>query len=545
MVRGFQKYKSWNLYVNTEEKPHLSTGDLIGSTVGMWSSIRSTHESLARGDITVTKLCATAFDQIKATKNLNAFITTREDDASREASELDSLLQKDRQSYTRSPLFGIPISIKDNFCTHQLLTTCGSKMLHNFIPPYDATVVSKLKRAGCIITGKTNMDEFAMGSSCTTSYYKSAANYWKSELLAGQAPSECDDPKRWYMAGGSSTGCAISVASGACFASIGTDTGGSTRQPASLSGIVGFKPTYGLISRFGLIPLAHCLDVVSLMARTVDDVSLIFEQVIGLDENDLTSVDHRKKLLGQSCEGLSNRTIRVGIPDEFISRGRLSDDVASHYTRVIKHLSSGAIGGDGVKFEVVSIELPNATLATECYTIISSAEIASNMSCYDGVKYGLSVPQKDFDRDNFFRTNRDNGFGSEVKKRILMGNYFSLGSNRETYLDKAFKVRRLIKNDFSRNFKTDNIDVMLLPSTPSTSISYYEWLTKRDGNELFGEDYYLIPANLANVPSISLPSGLSRASCNLPFGMQLVCDTYNDRTLLMIAKEFIRRIYDV
>uniref|UniRef100_A0A6G1S8Z9 Glutamyl-tRNA(Gln) amidotransferase subunit A, mitochondrial n=1 Tax=Aceria tosichella TaxID=561515 RepID=A0A6G1S8Z9_9ACAR len=508
----------------------------------MFPCIRDAHKSLLKCDISVTKLCNNAFDQIEATKNLNAFITIRREDALKEASKLDTLLKNNDQSKVHSTLFGIPISVKDNFCTNQILTTCGSKMLHNFVPPYDATVVSKLKKANSIIVGKTNMDEFAMGSSCTTSYYNCAANYWKRELLNGLTPSECKDPKRWFMAGGSSTGSAISVASGACFASIGTDTGGSTRQPASLTGCVGFKPTYGLISRFGLIPLAHCLDVVSILARNVDDTSLIFEHVIGQDENDLTSVDHKTvlKIDNWSSNSFNDRKIRIGIPEEFVCKGQLSSDVSSHYNETITRLSS-------LNTELVNIRLPSASLATECYTIISSAEIASNMSCYDGVKYGLSVPfnetgNRSFDRDEFFKCNRDAGFGPEVKKRILLGNYFMLSENREKYLQQAFKVRRLISEDFSRAFRLDKVDVILLPSTPTTSTSYWEWLSKQNDNKLFGEDYYLIPANLANVPSISLPSGLS--SNNLPIGSQLIADRFHDRDLLMISKFFESTVFN-
>jgi aspartyl-tRNA(Asn)/glutamyl-tRNA(Gln) amidotransferase subunit A len=515
----------------------------------MWGSIRDVHRSLSKCETNVTQLCNRAFDQIEATKNLNAFITTRREDAIKEASRLDALLKNGSLTMNSSSLFGIPISVKDNFCTKQVLTTCGSKMLHNFIPPYDATVVTKLKQANCIITGKTNMDEFAMGSSCTTSYYKCAANYWNRELLGELYPSECSDPKRWFMAGGSSTGSAISVASSACFASIGTDTGGSTRQPASLTGIVGFKPTYGLISRFGLIPLAHCLDVVSILARNVDDTALVFEQLVGQDENDLTTVDHTKVLQSkyQSSDNLRDRRIRVGIPEEFVIKGQPSNDVTSHYDQTIRRLSSDSMRENGVEFELVNINLPNAKFATECYTIISSAEIASNMSCYDGVKYGFAVSsdsaeKKSFDRDGFFKANRDAGFGSEVKKRILLGNYFLLSGNREKYLHQAFRVRRLISEDFTGAFKSDNIDVILLPSTPTTSTTYCEWLAKQNDNKLFGEDYFLIPANLANVPSISLPSGLS--TNNLPVGLQLVADRFHDRDLLTISKYFERNVFD-
>lgn len=506
----------------------------------MRAQIKDVHNLLVKREISVTELCNQAFKRIQETSNLNAFITVCKDEASEAAQTLDGKLEAG-EGNGFGPLFGVPISIKDNFCTKQLLTTCGSKMLHNFIPPYDATVVTKLKQAGCLITGKTNMDEFAMGSSCTTSYFNFAANSWMSNSLAGEQPGKCDNPKNWYMAGGSSTGSAISVASGACFASIGTDTGGSTRQPASMTGIVGFKPTYGLISRFGLVPLAHCLDVVSLLARSVDDISLIFDQVIGMDDNDLTSVDHRRKLKRViSSDDLSNLTIRIGIPEEFVMKGEPSGAVADKYNEIIRKLSSGSF--DQTKFELVNIRLPHTYLATECYTIISSAEIASNMSCYDGVKYGFSVSTdgENFARDDFFKANRDAGFGSEVKKRILLGNYFLLSENREKYLVQAQRLRRLIVEDFVKAFNQSKLDLLLMPSTPTTSISYSDWLSKQDENKLFGEDYYLIPANIANVPSITLPCGLSAAG--LPIGLQLLGNKFHDVDLLLIAKFFEKNV---
>lgn len=519
----------------------------------MWTaSIRQVHKSLIKGDTNVTKLCNEAFKIIDETKNLNSFITTCQDEAINQAKQLDHRLAqwlKDGNENMENPLYGIPISIKDNFCTNQILTTCGSRMLHNFIPPYSATVVDKLSKADSVMVGKTNMDEFAMGSSCTTSYYKHSANYWRYDRLAGEKPGESNS-SNWLIAGGSSTGSAVSVASGACFASIGTDTGGSTRQPASLTGVVGFKPTYGLISRYGLIPLAHCLDVVSLLARTVDDISVIFEAVVGEDENDLTTVDHKKELKTtprlQDLDNLSSSPIRirVGIPEEFISNGNLSCDVSEHFSDMLKRISSKRIGN--VEVELVKVDLRHANHATECYTIISTAEIASNMSCYDGVKYGLSLPipeDQHFDRDAFFKANRDAGFGSEVKKRILLGNYFLLSANRETYLTQALKLRRLISEDFLEAFNQNGIDIIITPSTPTTSVTYAEWLQKQDCNKLFLEDYFLIPSNLANLPSISLPSGLSSTG-QLPIGIQLISNRFHDLDLLSVARHLEQHVFE-
>lgn len=500
------------------------------------------HTSLLRRETSVTKVCQDSLRIVDETLNLNSFITVCKDQALQRAQQLDQeLLANNGKSSKNNPLFGVPISIKDNFCTKNVLTTCGSRMLHNFIPPYDATVVSKLNQAGCIMIGKTNMDEFAMGSSCTTSYYGHAANFCKHNLLAGKKASE-SNATDWFMAGGSSTGSAVSVASGACFASIGTDTGGSTRQPASLNGIVGFKPTYGLISRFGLIPLAHCLDVVSILARSVDDTQLVFDAIVGQDENDLTTVDHETELISSFNIGNSldktTTTIRIGIPEEFINKGDISEEVSAQYYDILERISNNNIEGN-LKFEIVKLELPHSSLATECYTIISSAEIASNMSCYDGVKYGFSTnldESQKFDRDQFYKSNRDEGLGAEVKKRILLGNYFLLENNRDRYLVQALKLRRLISEEFNRAFVENRVDVIMTPSTPTTSVSYAEWQQKRDYNKLFHEDYFLIPSNLANLPSISLPCGTSNKG--LPIGLQLVANKFHDLDLLSISKLF-------
>lgn len=504
--------------------------------------IRDIHRSLLKRETTIAKVCQESLRIIEETQNLNSFITICKDDSLRRAKELDEQLLLDDKSLQNNPLYGIPISIKDNFCTKNLLTTCGSRMLHNFVPPYDATVVSKLSKANCINTGKTNMDEFAMGSSCTTSFYGFAANHSRHNLLRGAYPSE-SAPENWFMAGGSSTGSAISVASGACFASIGTDTGGSTRQPASLNGVVGFKPTYGLISRFGLVPLAHCLDVVSILARTVDDTELIFNAIVGQDENDLTTVDHQLELKRKfnlpELNSAKKSTIRIGVPREFISSGDVSRDVSQKYDYILKQLLSDKLASNQIDIKVMELSLANSRFATECYTIISSAEIASNMSCYDGVKYGLATKideGKQFDRDQFYKANRDEGFGAEVKKRILLGNFFLQSENRERYLVQAMKLRRLIHDEFARAFTDDGIDIILTPSTPTTSVSYATWLQRQDDNKLFHEDYFLIPSNLANLPSISLPCGLS--ADGLPIGIQLIANKFHDLDLLNIAKLF-------
>lgn len=509
--------------------------------------IKNVHKLILNRETSISKLCRESLQNIDNSKHLNSFITICHDEVLTRAQQLDERLTLDHNEAANQPLFGCPVSIKDNFCLQNVLTTCGSKMLHNFRPPYTATAVQKLLDAGCVITGKTNMDEFAMGSSSTTSYFGPTASSWMNNMSMGDKPSQ-SNAHHWFMAGGSSTGSAISVASGACFASLSTDTGGSTRQPASLAGIVGFKPTYGLISRFGLIPLAHCLDVVSIMTRNAVDAGIIFDTIVGQDENDLTTVDD-KTMLKSDFGDNKPKIIRVGVPEEFIEKGDLTKSVSDQFDKVLKCISAD---NDDFKLELVKLSLPNSSLATECYTIISSAEIASNMSCYDGVKYGyskdpssamsesLETSTLEFDRDKFFKNNRDESFGSEVKKRILLGNYFLLEENREKYFGQALKLRRLISDEFERAFEDAKIDIMVTPSTPNTSCSYKDWLNKQDNNRLFHEDYFLIPANLANLPSISIPAGLS--DNGLPIGLQVIAKRYYDRDLLKLSQMFEKKI---
>lgn len=510
-------------------------------------TIRDVNKLLINGGTTVKKLHEESSRLINETEKLNPFITVCHEESLRKAHELDKILCQPNhpKGPINNPLFGVPISIKDNFCTDRILTTCASKMLHNFVPNYTATAVTKLLDADCLMMGKTNMDEFAMGSSSLSSFYGPTANTWKSDNLKFKLTSSLSSKTNttrqdWFMAGGSSTGSAISVASGACFVSLGTDTGGSTRQPGSLTGVVGFKPTYGLISRFGLIPLSHCLDVVSILARCIDDVKITFERLVGQDEHDLTTVDHKSEFKTKFKPSLDSNSvkIRVGIPDSFIAKGKITKDTSDGFEEILKRLAHCSdFKGININFEVKKLDLTYSRFATECYTVISSAEIASNMSCYDGVKFGHSVDldrSKDFNRDEFFKANRNEGFGLEVKKRILQGNYFLLSENREQYLVQALKLRRSIDNEFQKSFK--DLDIIMVPSTPSPSVSYQEWSQKQADNELFHEDYFLIPSNLANLPSISIPYGYS--SHGLPMGLQLIANKFHDLDLLFVSEIF-------
>lgn len=505
--------------------------------------IKDVNRLLTNKETTVKKIYEESSHRIRKSEVLNPFITVCDIDSRKKAEHLDDLLCHTPTVAQSNKLFGIPISVKDNFCTDQILTTCASKMLYNFVPNYNATAVAKLLEANCLMMGKTNMDEFAMGSSSVSSYFGPTASVFNSDRLSRKP--KCDELEAaghedWFMAGGSSTGSAVSVASGSCFVSLGTDTGGSTRQPASLTGIVGFKPTYGLISRFGLIPLAHCLDVVSILSNNIENTKLVFDTIVGIDENDLTTVDHKKYLKSSMFEGKNRKKFRLGIPERFIADGKVNEDTTKAFNQMIDTLAncgSFSFKGMTIEIEPVSIDLPYSNLATECYTIICCAEIASNMSCYDGVKYGYATkldPSEKFDRDKFFQSNRDEAFGNEVKKRILLGNYFLLEENREKYLHQAFRLRRCIYDEFTEAF--DRVDIIITPSTPSSSISYQEWKRKQTDNLLFHEDYFLIPTNLANLPSISIPYGVS--DCGLPMGLQLMSNRFCDLDLLYVSEFF-------
>lgn len=488
--------------------------------------IAHARQLIKEKSISPTKLYSKCVQIAEATNHLNSY--TSLNTYNEQSRELDL---SSKSTFNR-PLAGIPISIKDNFCTKGIKTTCSSKMLENFIPNYDATPVSKLKDAGALVMGKTNMDEFAMGSSSTTSFFGPTANFWPK----GDNIKEDAD---WYMAGGSSTGSAVSVATGSSFASLGTDTGGSTRHPASLVGVVGFKPTYGLISRFGLIPLVHSLDVVSIIARTVADTKEVFHVIRGEDKNDLTSLDNN--CIQDSVEKINSlQVVKVGVPFDFITKGNIEADVAKTFESTIKVL----IECKSPKFEIVNVDLDYAHVASECYTVISSSEIASNMSCFDGVKYGYKTSLDNVDEfklEEFYKANRDFGFGNEVKKRVLLGNYFLLKQNRDKYYSHALKVRRLIQDEFDKLFHDNNLNILMMPSTPTSSITHKDWSKKEAMNTLFYEDYFLIPFNLANLPAISLPVRGSN-KLEMPVGIQLVANRYHDIDLLYISELFERQI---
>ena len=437
----------------------------------------------------------------KYNKQLNAFITIDESSSLSMAKMADDKISKGEHK----PLTGIPIAQKDIFCAEGWRTTCGSKMLENFIAPYNATVIQNFNDIDAVNLGKTNMDEFAMGSSNETSYFGSVKNPWNLDCVPG----------------GSSGGSASAVAARLAPAATGTDTGGSIRQPASLCGFTGLKPTYGLVSRYGMIAFASSLDQAGPMAPSAEDCAMLLNLMASHDLKDSTSIDHKKEdyttNLNHSIQGL-----KIGIPKEFFGDG-LNASVQKIIEEALdKYKKLGA--------ELVDISLPNSDLAIPVYYVIAPAEASSNLSRYDGVRYGYRTKEYDDLMDMYFKT-RQEGFGEEVKRRILIGTYVLSAGYYDAYYLKAQKIRRLISNDFKQAFK--KCDVIMGPSAPSVAFGSEE--KKEDPLAMYLQDIYTISTNLAGLPAMSIPAGLSS---NLPVGLQLIGNYFEEGRLLNIAHQF-------
>lgn len=437
----------------------------------------------------------------KYNKQLNAFITIDESSSLSMAKMADDKISKGEHK----PLTGIPIAQKDIFCAEGWRTTCGSKMLENFIAPYNATVIQNFNDIDVVNLGKTNMDEFAMGSSNETSYFGSVKNPWNLDCVPG----------------GSSGGSASAIAARLAPAATGTDTGGSIRQPASLCGFTGLKPTYGLVSRYGMIAFASSLDQAGPMAPSAEDCAMLLNSMASHDLKDSTSIDHKKEdyttNLNHSIQGL-----KIGIPKEFFGDG-LNASVQKIIEEALdKYKKLGA--------ELVDISLPNSDLAIPVYYVIAPAEASSNLSRYDGVRYGYRTKEYDDLMDMYFKT-RQEGFGEEVKRRILIGTYVLSAGYYDAYYLKAQKIRRLISNDFKQAFK--KCDVIMGPSAPSVAFGSEE--KKEDPLAMYLQDIYTISTNLAGLPAMSIPAGLSS---NLPVGLQLIGNYFEEGRLLNIAHQF-------
>ena len=433
--------------------------------------------------------------------SINAFITIDKDKSLAMAKRADEIIKEGNQDY----LTGIPIAQKDIFCAEGWKTTCGSKMLDNFIAPYDSTVISKFNAAGAVNLGKTNMDEFAMGSSNETSYYGNVKNPWDIKTVPG----------------GSSGGSAAAVAGMLAPAATATDTGGSIRQPASLCGLTGLKPTYGLVSRYGMIAFASSLDQAGPMCHTAEDCAAMMNVMSGHDPKDSTSIEREKE---NYLTGINNsiKGLKIGVPKEFFSEGLDSE--------VEKIIEQGINEYKKLGAEIVEISLPNNHLSIPVYYVIAPAEASSNLSRYDGVRYGYRTKEYDDLMDMYCKT-REEGFGDEVKRRIMIGTYVLSAGYYDAYYLKAQKIRRLISEDFKKAF--EKCDVILGPSAPSVAFPIGD--KKEDPLKMYMQDVYTISTNLAGLPGLSMPGGLMN---NLPVGIQLIGNYFSEAKLLNLAHIF-------
>jgi len=465
-------------------------------------TIAQLSAALHAKEISSEELTQDYLDRIeKFNPSVNAYVTVTAEQALASARAADKYIQ----AGSAGPLTGIPLAHKDIFCTNGVKTTCGSKMLDNFIAPYDATVVTKMTDAGIVMLGKTNMDEFAMGSSNETSFYGPVKNPWALEAVPG----------------GSSGGSAAVVAARLAPGSTGTDTGGSIRQPAALCGITGLKPTYGSVSRYGMIAFASSLDQAGPMARTAEDCAMLLQSMVGFDEKDSTSVDRAAPSytvdLDKPLDGL-----RIGLPKEHFEEG-LDPQVAKVVEAAIdEYKKLGA--------EIVDISLPNTSLSVPAYYVVAPAECSSNLSRFDGVRFGYRC-ENPKNLEDLYKRSRGEGFGPEVKRRILIGAYALSAGYYDAYYLKAQRSRQLISNDFKAAF--ENVDVIMGPTAPHTAFNLGE--KADDPVSMYLSDIYTIAVNLAGLPGMSVPAGFVN---NRPVGLQIIGNYFDEARLLNVAHKF-------
>jgi len=458
------------------------------------------HELLKRKEVTCRQVTESVLRRIeKVEGQIHAYITLTPDLAMEQATSADARFQKGEAG----PLTGIPLAIKDLICTRGVRTTCGSHILENFIPPYDATVIEKLKAAGAVFVGKANMDEFAMGSSNENSSFGPTRNPWDLERIPG----------------GSSGGPAASVAAAECIASLGSDTGGSIRQPAACCGIVGIKPTYGRVSRFGLVAFASSLDQIGPLTKDVQDAAILMKIISGHDPKDSTSVDLPVPDYGDALTK-DIRGMVLGIPREYFIEG-IDPEVESAIREAIRTLEK--LGA-----RAKEISLPHSEYAVAVYYIIAPAEASSNLARYDGVKYGFRA-RGGYDLLQMYRETRFQGFGAEVKRRIMLGTYALSAGYYEAYYRKASQVRTLIREDFEKAFS--QCDVLLTPTAPTPAFKLGEKVD--DPLQMYLSDVFTIPCNLAGLPGLSLPCGFSKQG--LPIGLQILAGHFQEEKILQVA----------
>ena len=463
-------------------------------------TIAQAHARLTAGEVSAADLCEASLSAVEAAGALNAFITLTPEIARARARESDA---RRANGNARGPLDGVPVAIKDLFCTAGARTTAASRILENFVPPYESTVSAKLAHAGAVMIGKTNLDEFAMGSANVTSAFGNVINPWRAADQRDRVP------------GGSSGGSAAAVAAGLVSAATGTDTGGSIRQPASFCGIVGFKPTYGRCSRFGIVAFASSLDQAGPMTHTVEDAALMLGAMCGHDEKDSTSaprpVPDFTAALKQGVKGK-----RIGIPREYRIDGMPADIDALWRQGVAWLTEAGAT--------VCDVSLPHTAHALPTYYIIAPAEASSNLARYDGVRFGLRVGGETLDQ--LYSRTRGQGFGAEVRRRILIGAYVLSAGYYDAYYVKAQKVRALISADFQTAF--DTVDLILTPTAPSAAFPIGEKMD--DPIAMYLNDVFTVPASLAGLPALSVPAGLTHES--LPLGLHLIGRPFDEESVL-------------
>jgi aspartyl-tRNA(Asn)/glutamyl-tRNA(Gln) amidotransferase subunit A len=467
------------------------------------ASLKEIASGLAQKEISSVELTKLFLKRIKALNGkLNAFITVDEEKSLSQARAADALIAKG----AAQPLTGIPVAHKDIFVTRDWLTTCGSKILSNFVGPYDAHLIERFKAAGAVLLGKTNMDEFAMGSSSESSFYGPVRNPWNPDCVPG----------------GSSGGSAAAIAARMAPAATGTDTGGSIRQPAALSGVSGLKPTYGLVSRYGMVAFASSLDQAGPFAKSAEDLALLLNAMAGFDERDSTSIKREAEDYAHGLEApLSG--LRVGVPKEHFGAG-LSADVGAAVEAALAQLEK--LGA-----KRVPIELPNSGLAVPAYYVIAPAEASSNLSRFDGTRYGYRA--KDYaDLADMYRKTRAEGFGEEVRRRILIGTYVLSHGYYDAYYLKAQKIRRLIANDFTEAFK--RCDLVIGPTSPT--VAFRIGAKTSDPVQMYLNDIYTIPANLAGLPAASVPCGFGAGG--LPAGLHIVGNYFSEAKILNVAHRY-------
>ncbi len=464
-------------------------------------SIKEINKGLASKEFSARELTQTFIDHIQTTDgNIKAYLRNDFDGALTQADEVDKKISIGDQI---SPIAGVPSAIKDNILIKGTKTTAASKILENYTASYDATVVKKLKRDNAIFLGKTNMDEFAMGSSTENSAFQQTKNPHDLERVPG----------------GSSGGSAAAVASRQAIFALGSDTGGSIRQPASFCGAVGLKPTYGSVSRFGLMAMASSLDQIGVFARSIEDTRTVFDIIKGKDENDSTSMGASFKAGKKGLKG-----IKIGMPKEYFSDG-IDAGVKEAVVNAIKNMEKAGA-------EIKEVSLPHTRYAISAYYIIMPAEVSSNLARYDGIKYGYSVAEdaKHRDLESVYLRSRSQGFGKEAKRRVMLGTYVLSAGYYDAYYKKAQQVRAIIMEDFKKAF--EQVDILATPTSPTVAFKFGE--KTEDPLSMYMADVFTVPINLAGLPAISMPCGTSE---NLPVGLQLIAPWFEEETLFNAGEE--------